>query len=232
MNRYSICIPILLIIGISVGVTGWPSDVSGAIVFSRSPKTVDGSSSISNENEQLAIRLLTVPSAPISVVRWWGTYDDPDVLPTVDDFVIEFYGDQSGLPGDPLATFNVGDDVLRLSAGFQDFLGRSIFEFEAVLPSAFTPDSGTFNYLSIYNTALVGNDFAWHESTTKIPPGIYFNYLETGWMTLDLFDRAVELDAVPLPPSAVLLASSLFVLGWARLRAKAGRGGDADQLSE
>ena len=107
----------------------------------------------------------------LSSIEWLGSYDNSDA-PLTDDFVIEIYeggfvedeniGTYQAPVGNPIATFNVGNDANRVDTGATWSVfgpSRNIFSYSADIDFTFSPN--TQFWISIYAIQPAGfaNDY-------------------------------------------------------------------------
>jgi len=163
----------------------------------------------------------------ITEIRWTGLYS-PDLIDP-DNFLIQFFADEGGLPSQtPLVSLFIGD-LGRTDTGLL-FFGDSLFGYSAqISPITLAPNT-TF-WLSIVNDTSAEPITEWAWGTQLIPPDAPFfggiagrSFMNSPWDFSRFFIQDFELlgpSAIPEPSSgAMLLLGFLGLLHWVRLRAR------------
>ncbi|MBN1552926.1 hypothetical protein JW979_15740 [bacterium] len=122
----------------------------------------------------------------IRSVRWWGfSVTDPQ-----QDFTIGFYPDDSGKPG---STGNVHTVTASYIDTGYEYVGNTLYQFDAVLPSAETLTHGWIVIESLSDPAI----FYWANST--MGDNLAMQYHNSAWSTL-MDNLAFCLSPTGVPP--------------------------------
>lgn len=141
-------------------------------------------------------------------VHWSGFYiQSPSGggAPAVDSFLLDFFDDNSGLPGNLLSSFAVGSGVTRVDTGIAHVSNFRVFEFSANI-SGFTANAGTTYWLSVNAQAAPDYGFAWGVSSF---PGDQNAFRQGSRWRGTNFRNDFQLTAVPEPLSISLIALAL-----------------------
>ena len=113
-----------------------------------------------------------LPSATtVLSVSWQGAYYPDGIAPLPDNFTILFFPDVAGSPGSaPFASFTVGNNVNRQSAGFSFPVGHTfpVFDYQANIPGGIPIPANTTVWISILNDSAGTRHWGW---ATRFPDG-------------------------------------------------------------
>ena len=115
---------------------------------------VMGATSDSDPDNTATDNISLGPSVSVTGVTWWGMYFQPDLyspckaLPT-DDFIITIYDDNSGYPGNPVATAT--PSVPRTATGPTMYGLTTEYVYEALVDAPFIAMAGEQYWLEIIN---------------------------------------------------------------------------------
>jgi hypothetical protein len=153
---------------------------SGAPIYAQEPVITQAFPS--GFDYEVADDFLIGAGATVRSVTWQGSYTG--VIPAADAFVIKFYDDDSGVPGNPLAggSFTVGSAVNRTATGLV-LAARDVFSYSADLGSGLALSANTPYWVAIFN--MVPAEWNW-----GLAPGGTAAYTDgQGWMSTDAVMR-------------------------------------------
>lgn len=215
------------------------SSANAATLFSQTP-SIDGAVSSDIAPSDFYPPLFTSAAAfsltqtsVVTSATWRGTYTGAfgaNPLP-VDDFTINFYSD-SGLPGDLLQSYAIGNDVNR-SEDLQIPNTFDVYEYSTELSTGMRLEPGTY-WISIFNNTdepgYEDQEFLWALDQSRFSESIVITALSrdlgASWNSQgsdNLIQSSplyfvLEGTVVPLPPGVLLLGSALALLGAAARR--------------
>jgi hypothetical protein len=162
-------------------------------------------------------------AADIGAVTWQGLYDDFEntgnnpVGPDTTSWEIEFWSDNSGIPGSPLFGVTLpAASVNTTFVGVASDLGstENVYSFQATLPSIFAASAATTYWFSVLSLQPTFDPiFSWTLGTG----GDGFSQQENigsfgGGITQQDGDRAFSLETVPEPATLPVLGIALIGL--------------------
>ena len=155
--------------------------------------------------------------AEIGGVRWWGIGEGlagPDI-PNVAGFVVELYAADSLIPGDLLyeASFALDDTNPSQTGRFNN--GVNEYVHEITLPDAFSADPGVEYFLAVAAIPVdpAADGWLWEDADMDLGLDLHaamWDWDNELWSSVEGYDSAFELIAVPAPAGGVVLA-----LAWA-----------------
>jgi len=223
----------------ALGLLGLASEAAAGVVYSQagdgqacSPQCwTSDIGSADNYGFQTFDNFTLSKSAGITTVSWQGFYydyvnlaNDP-VAPVTNNWQIQFYGDSAGLPGALLYTTTETAAQVTTTLLDQDtpFLAAAnVYEFTAVLPTAFAASAGTPYWFSPLSLQTDFNPFFSWSAAASQPSGAYSAQLFEGALSAVSGDRAFTLSSVPEPAAWSLMLVSFAGMG-AALRVRRGR---------
>lgn len=175
----------------------------------------------------------------ISNITWWGGYGNTISFPPpdFDNFTINLFDDNAGIPGSLVQTFIVGNSALRIPTGdfvnppdFEaDFEGRAEFQYSFNLPAAFPTTANTLYWLSILNVPS-SDIWLWEVSSSSINLGVQRSFsdpISGPWEPYFVDNTAFqlnELNPVPEPNTLYLLTAGVIILAVLRKKKSVGVG--------
>ncbi|MCH8823961.1 MAG: PEP-CTERM sorting domain-containing protein [Planctomycetes bacterium] len=195
---------------------------AGLVLYSQLPDQANGwfaDSSGSNANFRHADSFSLGSAATIGQIEFWGAYL-PANMAVPDNFTINIFADDLGLPGNALLTTSLSN-LTRTDTGV-DFFGFDEYMYTAELTTFFAADAGTTYWFSITNDTGLGPDGTWFWETGFGADGLNAQSSDFGasWHN-NQGDLAFVLKTpVPAPGALALLGISGLVCGRSRRRKK------------
>jgi hypothetical protein len=145
-------------------------------------------------------------------VHWWGVYAFDNVPPAQDDFTIQFYNTNGGVPNNsPFVSFNVGNAVNRTDSG-DDISGFDQYFYSAVIPDV-PLAVGQYFIAIINNTVGTTADWFWSVSAEGTGNSWERDSSTAPWVQ-DNNEYAFFLtDTIPAPSAMAVLAVGLTLAG-------------------
>jgi hypothetical protein len=173
-----------------------------------------------NWHRGVADNFFSAAGGSITEVIWTGGYIDK-VLKK-DKFVIRFYSDENGEPGDILAKYKVGNNALRTDTGetfeaYDDPI--EAYTYQYILPTPFNATPGTTYWISILNGKK--ENWSWADAEMGTPNLVAFrDGNNEPWSIYSNDERSVnrafELDGtfsqVPEPTTLLFLGAGIVGL--------------------
>jgi hypothetical protein len=197
-------------------------NATAAVVYSNTFTPNTGTLSDASNGIFVYDRFSLGAPANVDAVEWRGFYPfQMGSLPLLDQFTINFYNDNSGLPGTLQGSFPLGNAVNRVGTGQFFDPGVEFFAYRATLGAGLDLDAGT-HWISIFNNTLVElPDWHWATDIFLPPTGLLQNAGEfspafTYFYVLS--DTMAPPNGVSEPTPLILLGVALAMLGITRRR--------------
>jgi hypothetical protein len=146
-------------------------------------------------------------SAAIDQIFWWGGGTSPNG----DAFVVRFFANNSGKPGQELFEATLGNGSPRLSDGI---IAPTIssYKYSATLNDPFNIEANQKYWISIVNTA--SPSWLWQTSDENLLDGILRRNVGGSWGEPYGDDVAFALNTIPEPRTTLMLfAGAVMVIG-------------------